>query len=700
MMRTYQQTPVLRKALFLSLALGLLSIPTMPIHAQTTSITSSGLHTVVTLSGGAPVPTYDITGGTRPGNGTNLFHSFGDFSVGTHDRALFQNDSGLPTTNILSRVTGGHPSNIFGNISTTNFPGANLYLINPAGVLFGATATLNVSGSVTVSTADYLRLADGLRFNAVPGPQDALLSQAPVVAFGFLNPHPRPISVQGATLNVAEEKSLSLIGGDITIAGGRLNAPGGQIDVVSVASRGEVRPSASVAAPPGLSGFQTLGKVTISDGARIATGPTHQSSPFPFRSSGPIVIRGGQLVMDHSTITSSPGGLFFETLHGGDITLKLSDTIRADHSSIEANVLERQGGTVSLEAGKEIRLTDIRVESNGSGIDGTGGPVAITAPLIRIDGSSVESRGQCCGGSVTVQTEQLQLLNGSQINATGGVFGGDVNINAADSLRIDKSGITVSTGFERGEEFVFEGDRVGSISITAGGTVSIQNHGFLAANGGANGGNIVIDAGKSFVSQGHSSVSAEASGLEFVGNVVTGNGGSIVINAAETVRIDQGSMNVSSIVDSSGPGGQAGNISITAGESVRFNHARLFAGTNVGNAGNIVIDAGKSFVSQSGALSASSGNGNGGNIIIQAPQQIGINATLVSTRAGGIGAGGSINLSSDVVRLQNNTVRSTAVNGPGGDITINANDFRTLRSTVDVKSQFGPNGTVSIQPLP
>ena len=130
-------------------------------EGQTTSITSSGLNTNVALSPNAPVPTYNITGGTRPGNGTNLFHSFGDFSVGTHDRALFQNDSGLATTNILSRVTGGQTSNIYGNIQTAGFGTAALWLINPAGIVFGPSASLNVGGSVHFSTADYLRLGSG-----------------------------------------------------------------------------------------------------------------------------------------------------------------------------------------------------------------------------------------------------------------------------------------------------------------------------------------------------------------------------------------------------------------------------------------------------------------------------------------------------------------------------------------------------------
>src|SRR5437773_1829029 len=86
---------------------------------------------------------------------------------------------------LLSRVTGGNPSSIFGTIQTTGFGSANLFLLNPAGVLFGPTATLNLGGSFHVSTADYLRLTDGVRFNAIPGPQDALLSTAPVAAFGF-----------------------------------------------------------------------------------------------------------------------------------------------------------------------------------------------------------------------------------------------------------------------------------------------------------------------------------------------------------------------------------------------------------------------------------------------------------------------------------------------------------------------------------
>src|SRR4026208_1700235 len=79
-------------------------------------ITPSGLNTQVNLASMPPAGKvqYDITGGIRPGGGTNLFHSFGNFNVPNNNIANFLNDAGLPTSNILGRVTGGNVSNIFG----------------------------------------------------------------------------------------------------------------------------------------------------------------------------------------------------------------------------------------------------------------------------------------------------------------------------------------------------------------------------------------------------------------------------------------------------------------------------------------------------------------------------------------------------------------------------------------------------------
>src|ERR1043165_9807734 len=122
--------------------------------------------------------------GTRPGGGANLFHSFGEFGVPNNNIANFLNDSGLATSNILGRVTGGNLSSIFGTIQTTGFGNANLFLMNPVGFLFGPNATVNVGGMVAFTTADYLRLqgagGDG-SFYANPA-ANSVLTSAPVAA--------------------------------------------------------------------------------------------------------------------------------------------------------------------------------------------------------------------------------------------------------------------------------------------------------------------------------------------------------------------------------------------------------------------------------------------------------------------------------------------------------------------------------------
>src|SRR5438067_1227368 len=172
-------------------------------HAQVTNITSSGLGTRITPQ--ADGVTHDITGGHRPEGGPNLFHSFGSLSVGAGDIANFRNDTGIATSNIVGRVTGGATSNIFGTIQTTDFGSANLFLINPAGWVFGPSASLNVGGSFHVSTAHYLTLDNGEQFIASDANQAPLRSAAPI-AFGFLGPT-SPIVVQ-AFLNVLEGQPL------------------------------------------------------------------------------------------------------------------------------------------------------------------------------------------------------------------------------------------------------------------------------------------------------------------------------------------------------------------------------------------------------------------------------------------------------------------------------------------------------------
>ena len=102
--------------------------------------------------------------------------------------------------NILGRITDANPSTIFGTIDSASFyPNANLFLMNPYGFLFGPGAMVNVGGMVAFTTADYLRLTNDVRFEAIPGGQDVLLSAFPVSAFGFLGANPAAIACKAVT---------------------------------------------------------------------------------------------------------------------------------------------------------------------------------------------------------------------------------------------------------------------------------------------------------------------------------------------------------------------------------------------------------------------------------------------------------------------------------------------------------------------
>jgi filamentous hemagglutinin family protein len=156
------------------------------VHAQVaTAITPDGtLGTTVLQTGNI----YDINGGRIIGQ-VNQFHSFGQFSVGTGDVASFNGPAGI--RNVVSRVTGGLGSNIDGTVAST-IAGANLFLLNPAGIMFGPNAQLSVTGSFHASTGDYIKLGNDGIFYADPA-RASLLTVSPPSAFGFLTSNPGPI---------------------------------------------------------------------------------------------------------------------------------------------------------------------------------------------------------------------------------------------------------------------------------------------------------------------------------------------------------------------------------------------------------------------------------------------------------------------------------------------------------------------------
>ena len=449
-------------------------------------ITSSGLNTRVGQASTNSLQ-YDITGGTRPANGPNLFHSFGEFGVPIGHIANFLNETALPTTNILGRVTGGNSSNIFGMIQTTGFGNANLFLMNPAGIVFGPTASLNVGGSVSFTTADYLRLANGARFNALPGPQDVALSSAPVAAFGFMGSNTEAIVVRGGQLQVSEGQSISLVGGDIEVAAGvmsngtvhpaLISAPAGSINIVSVATAGEQSiPGAAaglVGSTVGLSNIPGQGG-TI----QLTSGSTFETSSTTGHA-GPISIKGGRLIMEDARLEAKISPTKADSVPvsnaQGDISIQADDIRLSKGSRIDASTSgEGKAGNITLEARTLTSNIDndgmplngaapVTIASNSTG-PGAAGTIFITGPEGRAADTVALSNTQIvasvteatiptsnpAGGEqvgaafppdftpptrlsadIEITSENIALVNGTTIQAdtTGGADAGSITLN-------------------------------------------------------------------------------------------------------------------------------------------------------------------------------------------------------------------------------------------------------------------------------
>ena len=179
-------------------------------------------------------------GATRGGN---LFQSFQEFNVNEGRGVYFANPDGIG--NIFSRVTGANPSNILGTLGVDG--AANLYLINPNGIIFGNNSALDVQGSFTATTADAITFNENGLFSAV-NPEDSVLTIS--VPLGLqLGSNPGSIINQSffrnemgefVGLQVPTGENLTFVGGEIIFDEGEATARGGNIFMGGLSEAGIV----------------------------------------------------------------------------------------------------------------------------------------------------------------------------------------------------------------------------------------------------------------------------------------------------------------------------------------------------------------------------------------------------------------------------------------------------------------------------
>ena len=670
------------------------------------------------LSSTAPTGTvqYDITGGTRAG--ANLFHSFGNFNVPDHNIANFLNETSLTTANILGRVTGGNVSNIFGTIQTTGFGNANLFLMNPAGIVFGPNASLNVGGSVTFTTADYLRLDKASGSNAgifhADQAQTSLLSSAPVDAFGFLGSNPGAITVQGSQLTVSDGQGISLVGGNITIQNGTLQngtvqpahllASNGQINLATARSPGEF--SQDLTAAPNTNGvsFRSFGSAHLEPGSTME---------FSQTGTGKVSIRGGQLVLDiqHAVL---------------DTTDRIAPT--ATTPGQDAIILT-PGSSIISRTSSEDRGPDIQIAANRVHFIGSPPPYISEETLGPRVNILAGTGGSGDAGNITLQTTgDLELINLVRIESVAGFTSHATSPFSPVLVQGNAGNVLLESahGNIRMTEFVtWATSQTGNSSGKTGTVTALAPEGDIILDGAA------LFTSVSPQSGGGGHVKIAAQNLRMMNGAILATDNfsqfkpdGITVTLSDKLTISGNSFIVTSAFNPT-TDAPAGDITLTAKDIVATQGSLISSETFSAGAGGQIkifadmlelsdgsrIKSGSTFNPNYGQLKnlpRITPSGLGGDITIQTRGPIG--SVLIDGPKSGIfadtegtGAGGTINLFAKTLTIQNGGTISASTIGTdthatGGSIIVNATDQVTLTNGGSITaSSKGPANAGNIK---
>ena len=707
---------------FKSSCIILLSINSLSANAEVT------LDGTLGRTGALKGPDYLIGADLGQQHGGNLFHSFQYFNLNNSESATFSGPNSV--SNIISRVTGGNPSNIDGLIRST-IPNADMYFLNPYGMMFGPNARLDVQGSFHASTADYLRLGDGGRFDA-RNPNDSLLTVAPVEAFGFLTNAPAEMTTQDSQLVVPYGRTLSLIGGDLYMSGSTpplmLNEDGsvviagssvmfassGRINLASVASKGEI-----ISNWLGLNlGNAKGGQIRIDKSLVDVSG----------QGDGSIFIRGKNVVVTNSSqiqarkqilLENSPelpsdnqkvsidiavetlsfnnqsyiSGDSFTTENSGDIVIKANDISFRKGSWISNRVF-------SVGNSGNIRLTadNILLEEGGIGTltyhTGDAGDIHIKAnEVITITGA--DSKGGWNSGLVSVSSAVNE-------NVISGV-GGDIVLEARELVMKKGGKINSSTAARKG----IQSSQAGNIDIQVSDTIRLIGVNPYGENQNGLGSGITVSSnGIKAGNAGNISLTANAlyitEGAEIIANTSGhGQGGYLNININGPISISGDSTHItlkepqySQLVFQENFPHQKDRIAISGIYANSFSHIN-----DAGNAGNINIQANQIILRNNTEIATKTENAAGGNINIETSKLIHLQDGFIETSVhGGKKDGGNITIENPVFLVLNNSkIHSHAEEGNGGNIQLKYEQFiSSNNSSIDASSRLGIDGDVKI----
>lgn len=674
---------------------------------------------------------FTISDGNRAGS--NLFHSFSEFSVPTRGSALFNNAPDIQ--NIISRVTGSSLSYIDGLIKANS--SANLFLLNPNGIIFGPNASLNIGGSFLGSTASSLKFADGT-FSATADPTTPLLTVSVPLGLQFggtagsirTQSQASNDSSRRVGLQVQPGKTLALVGGDVELAGGYLTAAEGRIELGSVAGNGLVSLNPTNKGwALGYEGVQNFKDIRIFQQAVVnASG----------KGGGDIQVQGGSVTLtDRSFISANTLG----SQNGGGAFIRALQLNIEGGSLVSTNTIgSGRGGNVTIETGKLSVRDGTQITAITLG-EGLGGNLTVTASeIIELSGTSsglfVTTLGAKAAGNVTIATGKLSVSNGAKVvsNTVGEGSGGDLTVTASEvELSGTSSGLfasSLSAGaagdvtIKTRQLNVRDGAQVtnGTFSTGSGGNLSVTASevelsgisisadgtfpsGLLASSLGAgDAGDVIITTEKLSIRKG-ARISTGTSG--------GGSGGDLTVTAYDTVELIGTSPDgnfLSSLFASSLGAEAAGNVTITTEKlSIRDGAEVAVSNEGSGNAGNLNVVARSILLDNSGKLTAETASGKGGDINLQVQDLLLLrHKSQISTTAGTAGSGGdggniTINSTPFIVAVptENSDIKANAFLGQGGKVTINAQSIFGLaeRNLEDIQALLGDEDPIQLNPI-
>ncbi len=669
-----------------------------------------------------------IEGGAQ--RGSNLFHSFSQFNIDDGQRVYFGNPNGVE--NILTRVTGGNTSNIFGTLGVDG--AANLFLINPNGILFGQNASLDIRGSFVGTTANAVQFGNqdfsatnpqapplltvqpsGLLFNQIN--QNAAIQNNSIAPAGV-----DPAGFDAVGLRVSDGKSLLLVGGNVNMDGGQLNAYGGRVELGGLAAPGNINllydeDNLKLGFPENV----TRADVLLTNQAFVYV---------EGNGGGDIAINARNLgILEESQLSAGIGqGLGTSETVAGDITLNATDFIALDG-------FPSDGFPSGL-----FNIVRSQAQGNAGNIDITTGSLSLT------NGAQIKSstRGQGNAGKIFITARDQLFLFGQGRSAIqndvdfGGVGNsGGISINTGSLFLSDLAVITSNVDGRRNS---------GGISIVARDLVSLEQPGELSQGGGqpqtlivspvndtgeGNSGDINIKTGSLRIS--NSQINTSTSGK--------GNSGDVIVEARDEVALLRGGDIFTEVTcaceteNENGGDGKGGDIRITTGSLLLDSGSNLRADTEAkGDAGNIIINArdsitfsgsseeftsgafsqveseavgrGGDIIINTGNLSLSGdqeintrtqGQGDAGNVTINALDTVSLagNAYIFSSvEAGGTGKGGNINITATTLSLTDGTqlIASTSGIGNAGNVKVNALDTVSLADSAYILSTVEAGG--------